>query len=116
MALEETADAEMKEDDESVKGKAEKEKAKATDMRLKALEKVPETMKRHSGENDQEKVKKRERRSGSETMLFLSKKAEKDQELKLEELQLKKSSTIWMQNVYWRALISNVSFSNNKVK
>ena len=50
MALEETADAEMKEDDESVKGKAEKEKAKATDMRLKALEKVSETMKRHSGE------------------------------------------------------------------
>ena len=31
MALEETAYAEMKEDDESVKGKAEKEKAKATD-------------------------------------------------------------------------------------
>ena len=67
MSLEETADAEMKEDDESVKGKTEKEKAEATDMRLKALEKVSETMKRHSGENDQEKVKKRERRSGSET-------------------------------------------------
>ena len=90
IVLEETADAEMKEEDESVKGKAEKEKAKATDMRLTALEKVSETMKRHSGENDQEKVKKRERRSSSETMLFLSKKAEKDQELKLEELQLKK--------------------------
>ncbi|PFX24742.1 hypothetical protein AWC38_SpisGene10643 [Stylophora pistillata] len=88
-ALEETADAETKEDDESVKEKAEKEKAKATDMRRKALEKVSETMKRHSSENDQEKVKKIERRSGSETMLFLSKKAEKDQELKLEELQLK---------------------------
>ena len=40
VALEETADAEMKEDDESVKGKAENEKAKATDMRLKALEKL----------------------------------------------------------------------------
>ena len=90
LALEETADAEMTEDDESVKGKAEKERAKATDMRLKALEKVSETMKRHSDENDQQKVKKRERRSGSETMLFLSKKAEKDEELKLEELQLKK--------------------------
>ena len=91
VALEETADAEMKEDDvEIVKGKAEKEKAKATDMRLRALEKVSETMERHSGENDQEKVKKRERRSGSETTLFLSKKAEKDQELKLEELKLKK--------------------------
>ena len=43
----------MKEDDESVKGKAEKEKAKATDVRHEALEKVSETMKRHSGENDQ---------------------------------------------------------------
>ena len=72
MALGETADAEMKEDDEIVKGKAEKEKAKATDMRLTALEKVSETMKRHSGENDQEKVKKRERRSGSEAMLLIS--------------------------------------------
>ena len=90
MILEETVDAEMKEDDESVKGKAEKEMAKATDMRLKAIEKVSETMKRHSGENDQEKVKKRERRSGSETMLFLSKKAGNDQQRKLQELQLKK--------------------------
>ena len=88
LAFEETADAEMKDDDESVRGKGEKEKAKATDMRL--IEKVSETMKRHSGENDEEKVKKRERRSGSETMLFLSIKAGKDQELKLEELQLKK--------------------------
>ena len=48
MALEETANAEMKEDDENVKGKAEKGKAKATDRRLKALEKVSETMKRHA--------------------------------------------------------------------
>ena len=40
---------------------------------------MSETMKKHSGENDQEKVKKRERRRGSETMLFLSKKAGKDQ-------------------------------------
>ena len=55
-------------------------------MRLKALE----MKKRHSGESDQEKVKKREWRSGSDTMLFLSKKAEKDLELKHEELQLKK--------------------------
>ena len=37
MALEETADPEMKEDDESVKEKVEKEKAKGTDMRLKEL-------------------------------------------------------------------------------
>ena len=80
----------MKEDDESVKGKAEKEKEKATDIRLKALEKVSEVMKRHLGKNEQEKVKKRERRSESETMLVLSKKAEKDQILKLKELQLKK--------------------------
>ena len=83
LVLEQTADAEMKEHDESVKGKAEKEKAKATDMRLKALEKVSEMMKRHSGKDEQEKVQKRARRSGSETMLFLSKKAEKGQELKI---------------------------------
>ena len=74
LVLKESADVEMKEDDESVNRKAEDEKAKATDMRLKALEKVSEAM-------------KRERRSGSETMLFQER---KDQELKLEELQLKK--------------------------
>ena len=83
MALEETADEGMKEYDESMKGKAKKERAKATDMRLKALEKVSETMKRHLGKHDQEKVKKRERRSDSETMLVLSKKADKDQILNL---------------------------------
>jgi len=117
VALEETADAEMKEDDvEIVKGKAEKEKAKATDMRLRALEKVSETMERHSGENDQEKVKKRERRSGSETTLFLSKKAEKDQELKLEELKLKKEQHDLDAKRLQASMTSNASFSNSKVK
>jgi len=37
--LKKTADAETKEDYESVKGEAQIEKAKATDMRLKALRK-----------------------------------------------------------------------------
>ena len=45
-------------------------------------------MKRHSDENEQEKVQKRARRSGKETMLFLSEKAAKDQGLKLEEVAL----------------------------
>ena len=61
LALKETAETEMIEDNESVKGKAEKEKAKAIDMRLKALEKASETMTRHSDENEQEKVQKRAR-------------------------------------------------------
>ena len=43
-------------------------------------------------------------------MLFLSKKAKKDQRLKLEQFKLKKSNTIWMQNVYRRALTSNDNF------
>lgn len=91
IALEETADVETKDEDENLRGKTEREKAKASDMRLKALEKVSETMKRHANNGaDQEKVRKRERRSGSETMLFLTAKAEKDHELKLEELNLKK--------------------------
>ena len=51
---------------------------------------MSETMKRHSGGNDQEKVKKRERRCCIETMLFLSKTGRKGQQLKLEETQLKK--------------------------
>ena len=61
LALKETAETEMMEDDENGKGNAEKEKGKAIDMRLKALEKVSETMTRHSDENEQEKVQKRAR-------------------------------------------------------
>ena len=75
-ALEETADAEMKEDNERVKGKAEKVKAKATDMRLTQIERVGDDeeifRRKCSG-----KIKKRECRSGSESMLFLSKKSGK---------------------------------------
>ena len=57
---------------------------------LSRIKKVSETMKRHSGGNDQEKVKKRERRCGIEIMLFLSKTGRKGHQLKLEETQLKK--------------------------
>lgn len=60
LALEKTADAEIREDNESKKRKAEKEEAEATDMRLKELEKLSETLRRYLGENDLEKVKKRE--------------------------------------------------------
>lgn len=52
LALEETADAEIKEGNESRKGKAENEEAEATDMRLKELERGSGTIKRHLGEND----------------------------------------------------------------
>jgi len=51
---------------------------------------VSETRKRHSGKYDQ--VTKKEWRSGSETMFFLSKKVGKDQEFKCMELQLKKAT------------------------
>jgi len=56
LVLKETDTVEMKEEDQSAKGKTEKEKANAKDRRLKALEKLLITMKRHSDENEWEKV------------------------------------------------------------
>ena len=44
------------------------------------------------------------------------KQGEKASNLNLRKPSWKKSNMIWMQNVYRRALISNASFSNNKLK
>ena len=87
--MEETADAELQEITAEKRGKIESDRAKAEDIRMKAMEKVSATKKRESGEMEVNKSK-RQRRSGSDAMVYLSQRAEINYELKQEELKLKK--------------------------
>ena len=89
IALEETADAELQEITAEKRGKIESDRAKAEDIRMKAMEKVSATKKRESVEMEVNKSK-RQRRSGSDAMVYLSQRAEINYELKQEELKLKK--------------------------
>lgn len=65
------------------------EKQKAEEMRRKSLETFSETKARLDCSDDDIPKAKKSRGSGSETMAFLSKKAESDLELRREELRLK---------------------------
>ena len=80
-------------DAKSIKDKANLEKQKALDIRKKAMEKMGETRKRSAEDVEEEEEEfqikeQKKRRRGSETMLWLEKKAERDakfRELQLEE-------------------------------
>ena len=71
--------------------KQDADKKKAEDMRLKSLETFSETRKRSLDQDDDESPKSsgKRRSSGSETMAFLRMKAEKDSELRQQELKVK---------------------------
>ena len=78
---------------EEKKANVEKEKKQAENMRAKALEKVGETRKRvvsDDGSGEPEKKEKRARRSGTETIVYLKEKSEKEFKIRQEELELKK--------------------------
>lgn len=65
----------------------------AEEVRQKALECVAQTGKRHTKEGEQSQSsnsRKRPKKSGSETMLCLQSKAEKEFDLRKEELKMKK--------------------------
>ena len=89
MALEETADVELAELNNEKKEKVEQDKLTATDMRKKAMEKLGDTQKRQREEGDQKTRKSR--RNGNDALQFLKEKADKDMELKREEIRLKQS-------------------------
>ena len=89
MTLEETAEVEEHQASYEKRGKMDKDRAKAEDMRLEAMETLSETKKRTSDDMDG-KNDRRKRRSGNEAFVYLSEKAEKDRESKQEELKLKK--------------------------
>lgn len=89
IALEESAEAEQQETGREKNRKIESDRAKAEDIRLKAMEKSKDPQKRqsHGMEDNQSK---RPRRSGSSAISYLSQRADINYELKREELKLKR--------------------------
>ena len=90
IALEESADAEVHDADSVKKEKIESDRAKAEDIRLKAMEKLSETRKRESTFAIEEDNSKNKRRRGSDAMLYLSQRAELNYELKRVEIDIRK--------------------------
>ena len=86
IALEESSEAESQELRAERNEKCENDRAKAEDARLKAMEKLSETRKR-SSESEEEKPK-RQRRSGSDAMEFLTDRAKMNYELKQQEFKM----------------------------
>ena len=69
--------------------KAEQEKEKAVDLRMKAMERISETQKRKKDGDEQ--VKTKTRKSGNETIAYLVEKEKRDAELKKQELEIRKA-------------------------
>ena len=85
MELEEAAEVEQQASDGAKKEKEETDRQKAENMRKKAMEKLGETQKRSAEEGEQTGQRKK-RRNGSETLLFLREKADRERVFKEEEL------------------------------
>ena len=79
--------------EESVKRDELQDKANAEEMRLQAMEKLGESKKRRetSGLTAGDQKKKKARRSGSDTLDFMSEKMEKDMKMKREEMAQRRS-------------------------
>lgn len=88
IALEESSEAELQDASAQKKAKLENDKAKAEDIRLKAMEKISDTKKRASEEGSEGSTRKR--RSGADAIAYLSERAELNYELKEKELELKR--------------------------
>ena len=86
IALEESAEAEQQETCQEKNRKIESDRAKAEDIRLKAMKKLKDTQKRQS-DGMEDNQSKRPRRSA---ISYLSQRAEINYELKQEELKLKR--------------------------
>ena len=64
--------------------------ANAQEMRERALESFTETKKRNKDSEDSQKENKKTQSSGSQTLIYLREKAEKDQQFKTDELDVRK--------------------------
>ena len=84
----EESDREGGENSQQVEQNKENERKKAEEMRNRSMEKLGETLKRKAADDGQVTPKKRG--SGTETLVYLRDKAEKQFELRKEELEVKK--------------------------
>ena len=81
------------------RGKVEADRKKAEDMRQKALETMGKTHKRNSEEGSTCTRAKKSRKNGIGALQYLNERAQQDQALKQEELELKKQENERLQNI-----------------
>ena len=90
IALEENGEAELQETQGTSSKKLQYDRAKAEDVRLKAMEKLSETKKRDSSVDESDDKPKRQRRSGGDAIEYLSERAKVSDQLKAEDLKMRK--------------------------
>ena len=99
IAMEESSDTEQQEMNDENRGKVEADRKKAEDMRQKALETMGKTHKRNSEEGSTCTRAKKSRKNGTGALEYLKERAQQDQALKQEELELKKQENERLQNI-----------------
>ena len=87
IALEESGEAELQ---ETSSKKLQYDRAKAEDVRLKAMEKLSDTKKRDSSADESDDKPKRQRRSGGDAIEYLTERAKVSDQLKAEDLKMRK--------------------------
>ena len=90
IALEESGEAELQETQGTSSKKLQYDRAKAEDVRLKAMEKLSETKKRDSSADECDDKPKRQRRSGGDAIQYLAERAKVSDQLKEEDLKMRK--------------------------
>ena len=85
------SDRRLQEDVENVQEKAKDEKQKAMDIRKQAMETMDQTKTRIMEQNDEAEVREKKRRSGSDTMLWIERKAQLDAEWKEKQLEVQRA-------------------------
>ena len=90
IALEESGEAELQETQGTSSKKLQYDRAKAEDVRLKAMEKLSETKKRDSSADESDDKPKRQRRSGGDAIQYLTERAKVSDQLKAEDLKMRK--------------------------
>ncbi|PFX27298.1 hypothetical protein AWC38_SpisGene8000 [Stylophora pistillata] len=94
ITLEECGEAELQETQGTSSKKLQYDRAKAEDVRLKAMEKLSDTKKRDSSADESDDKPKRRRRSGGDAIDYLAERAKASDQLKAEDLKMRKEHQI----------------------
>ena len=92
--MEESGEAELLETQGTSSKKRQYDRAKAEDVRLKAMDKLSDTKKRDSSADESDDKAKRQRRSGGDTIEYLTERAKVSDQLKAEDLKMRKEHQI----------------------
>ena len=105
--------------DKETKEKQDKElldRKNAEEVRQKLLESLGQTQKRHVEEKHDCQIKKKPRKSGTETMVYMQNKAEREFDLRKEEMQLKRQEMEFQKEMQLEAIRKQNSTTQNVEK